>query len=279
MITIALTKGRILKDTLPLLQQANVIPTEDIASSRKLVFETNQRDIRLLVLRGVDVLSYIRHGSADIGVVGKDMLMEDGGVELYELVDLNIARCRLMTAAIKVKAQQEYVELTTKSANYSRIKVATKYVNVARRYYAEQGIQADIIKLYGGMELAPIMGLADEIVDIVDTGNTLIANGLEAKNHIADISSRLVSNKASMKVARTTRFPRGVSAGQNVWRRAANAEGLVRVELSHKRAKKAREFYRAESRWPTVLKRLYSTHRVLNHQQCQILITLTCLQR
>lgn len=205
MITIALTKGRILKDTLPLLEKANVIPAEDISNSRKLVFETNHRDIRLLVLRGVDVLSYIRHGSADIGVVGKDMLMEDGGEELYELVDLKIARCRLMTAAIKPIANanisdNDCGEKTQRITTLSRLKVATKYVNVARRYYAEQGVQTDIIKLYGGMELAPIMGLADEIVDIVDTGKTLVANGLEAKDHIADISSRLVSNKASMKV-------------------------------------------------------------------------------
>ena len=200
MITIALTKGRILKDTLPLLEQANVLPAEDLFTSRKLVFDTNHSDIRLLVLRGVDVLSYIRHGSADIAVVGKDMLLEDGAAELYELVDLGIARCRLMTAAIKADSSSVPSNAELKARTYSRLKVATKYVNVAKRYYAEQGVQTDIIKLYGGMELAPIMGLADEIVDIVDTGKTLVANGLEAKEHIADISSRLVANKASMKV-------------------------------------------------------------------------------
>lgn len=191
MITIALTKGRILKDTLPLLSAAGIVPEEDIATSRKLVFATNRPDVQLLVLRGADVLTYIRYGAADMGVVGKDMLMEDGGAQLYELHDLGIARCRLMTAVKKGQANVAY---------QSRIKVATKYVGIAQRYYAEQGVQADIIKLYGGMELAPIMGLADEIVDIVDTGKTLIANGLEEANFIADISSRLVANKASMKV-------------------------------------------------------------------------------
>lgn len=191
MITIALTKGRILNDTLPLLAAANIVPEENIAESRKLVFLTNHVDIQLLVLRGVDVLTYIRYGTADMGVVGKDMLMEDGGAELYELHDLAIARCRLMTAR---QAQ------AVKPSVQSRLKVATKYVNIAQRFYAEKGVQADIIKLYGGMELAPIMGLADEIVDIVDTGKTLVANGLEPVDFIADISSRLVVNKASMKV-------------------------------------------------------------------------------
>jgi ATP phosphoribosyltransferase len=191
MITIALTKGRILKDTLPLLSAAGITPEEDIATSRKLVFATNRPDVQLLVLRGADVLTYIRYGAADMGVVGKDTLMEDGGSYLYELHDLGIARCRLMTATKKNEAATAY---------QSRIKVATKYVNIAQRYYAEQGVQADIIKLYGGMELAPIMGLADEIVDIVDTGKTLVANGLQEANFIADISSRLVANKASMKV-------------------------------------------------------------------------------
>ena len=156
-----------------------------------MVFSTNHDDVQLLVLRGIDVLTYIRYGAADLGVVGKDMLMEDGGDELYELHDLAIARCRLMTAR-----QTQQVERSAQS----RLKVATKYVNIAQRFYAEKGIQADIIKLYGGMELAPIMNLADEIVDIVDTGKTLVANGLEQVDFIADISSRLVVNKASMKV-------------------------------------------------------------------------------
>lgn len=187
-LTIALTKGRILKETLPLLAHAGIEPAEDISKSRKLAFETNRDDVRLLVLRGSDVPTYVQFGVADLGVSGKDTLLEHGGEGLYTLVDLGIARCRLMTAAIKGEPEKA-----------GRIKVATKYVNVARRYYAECGRQADIIKLYGAMELAPLMGLADEIVDIVDTGNTLIANGLEARVEIARISSRLIANKASTK--------------------------------------------------------------------------------
>ncbi len=190
MITLALTKGRILKETLPLLEGAGIVPDEDITQSRRLQFATNQPDVRLLVLRGSDVITYIRTGVADIGVVGKDMLLEDGGDGLYEMLDLGIARCRLMSAAVKGK----------RAVEGSRIRVASKYVNVARAFYAEKGIQADVIKLYGGMELAPIMGLADEIVDIVDSGRTLDANGLEPKELIGDISSRLVANKAARKV-------------------------------------------------------------------------------
>ena len=190
MITLALTKGRILKETLPLLESAGIVPDEDITQSRRLQFGTNDPSIRLLVLRGSDAITYIRMGVADIGVVGKDMLLEDGGDELYEMLDLGIARCRLMSATIKGR----------ESVDGSRIRVASKYVNVARAFYAEKGIQADVIKLYGGMELAPIMGLADEIVDIVDSGRTLEANGLEPKELIGDISSRLVANKAARKV-------------------------------------------------------------------------------
>lgn len=188
-LTIALTKGRILEETLPLLAAAGIEPEEDISKSRKLIFGTNHKDVHLVVLRGSDVPTYVQFGAADIGVSGKDTLLENGAEGLYEPLDLNIARCRLMTAAIK-GAQ----------APSGRLRVATKYVNVAKRYYAAQGRQADIIKLYGGMELAPLMDLADEIVDIVDTGNTLKANGLEARDHIADISSRLIVNKASMKM-------------------------------------------------------------------------------
>lgn len=187
-LTIALTKGRILKETLPLLAAAGIEPLEDISTSRKLVFPTNHDNVRLVVLRGVDVTTYVKFGSADMGISGKDTLMESGSDGIYEPVDLNIARCRLMTAGIKGQAPRQ-----------GRIRVATKYVNVAKRYYAAQGRQADIIKLYGGMELAPLMDLCDEIVDIVDTGNTLKANGLEPWDHIADISSRLIVNKASMK--------------------------------------------------------------------------------
>ncbi|MBQ0798419.1 MAG: ATP phosphoribosyltransferase [Porticoccaceae bacterium] len=187
-LTIALTKGRILAETLPLLARAGIEPAEDIASSRKLVFDTNRDGVRLLVLRGSDVATYVQFGVADMGVAGKDGLMEHGGEDFYEPLDLGIARCRLMTAA-----------LTGVQAKPGRIRVATKYVNVARRYYAEQGRQADIVKLYGGMELAPVMALADEIVDIVDSGNTLRANGLEARELIANISSRLIINKGAFK--------------------------------------------------------------------------------
>lgn len=188
-ITIALTKGRILEETLPLLAQAGIEPVENIETSRKLVFDTSREGVRLLVLRGSDVPTYVQFGAADLGVSGKDTLLEQGGDGLYEPLDLGIARCRMMTAAVAGVPPAQ-----------GRIRVATKYVNIARRFYAEQGRQADIIKLYGAMELAPIMALADEIVDIVDTGNTLRANGLEARETIAEISSRLIVNKAAMKV-------------------------------------------------------------------------------
>ncbi len=188
-LTIALTKGRILTETLPLLAACDIFPEEDIDKSRKLSFATNHAHIQLLVLRGSDVLTYVQHGIADLGVAGKDMIMELGDSGLYELLDLNIARCRLMTAG---PVDMEPVK--------GRIKVATKFVHTARRFFAEKGMQADVIKLYGGMELAPIVGLSDLIVDVVYTGNTLRANGLEPLEHISDISSRLVANKASMRI-------------------------------------------------------------------------------
>ena len=187
-LTIALTKGRILRETLPLLARAGVEPAEDISSSRKLVFSCTRDDVKLLVLRGNDVPTYVRHGAADLGVVGKDILLEQGAQGLYEPLDLGIARCRLMTAAP-----------VGWEAGSSRVRVATKFTNVARRYFAERGMHADLIKLYGAMELAPMMNLADVIVDIVDTGNTLRANGLEPRELIAEVSSRLVVNKASMR--------------------------------------------------------------------------------
>ena len=187
-LVIALTKGRILEEVLPLFAQAGIVPAEDIATSRKLVFATNQEGLRLLILRGSDVPTYVQFGAADIGVAGKDGLLEHQGDGYYEPLDLGIARCKLMTA-VPVGAQPQT----------GRLRVATKYVNVARQFYAEQGRQADLIKLYGAMEIAPILGLAHEIVDIVDTGNTLKANGLEAQEEIADISSRLIVNKAAMK--------------------------------------------------------------------------------
>jgi ATP phosphoribosyltransferase len=187
-LTLALTKGRILKETLPLLSRVGIEVMEDIDSSRKLVFETSRPDLQLVVLRGADVPTYVRHGAADMGVVGKDILMEQGAEGLYEPLDLGIARCRLMTAA-KVGWQ----------SNGARIRVATKFLNITRDYFARQGVQADLIKLYGALELAPIMHLADQIVDIVDTGNTLRANGMEPLQEIAVITSRLVVNKAAMR--------------------------------------------------------------------------------
>lgn len=188
-LTIALSKGRILDDTLPLLAQADIHPAEDIKKSRKLIFDTNHAHIKLIVIRATDVPTYVEYGAADLGVAGKDVLMEYSSPNLCEPLDLNIATCRLATAALKGATMPS-----------GRLKVATKFVNIAKRYFAEQGRQVDIIKLYGGMELAPIMGLADMIVDIVDTGSTLKANGLEERDHIADISSRLVAGRAAMKV-------------------------------------------------------------------------------
>ncbi len=188
-LTIALSKGRIFKDTLPLLAHAGIEPLDDPETSRKLILDTNQEDVKLVVIRATDVPTFVEYGAADIGVAGKDVLLEHGGEGLYEPLDLNIARCRLMVAGPK-----ESVEPA------GRLRIATKFVNSTRRYYAAQGKQVEIIKLYGSMELAPLVGLADRIVDLVDTGNTLKANGLEPLEHIADISSRLIVNKASLKV-------------------------------------------------------------------------------
>ncbi|MFK0571225.1 ATP phosphoribosyltransferase [Endozoicomonas sp.] len=189
-ITIALSKGRILKETLPLLKAAGIEPAEDPDKSRKLVIGTTHPHVNLLIVRASDVPTYVEYGAADMGVAGKDVLMEHGSSELYEPLDLKIAQCKLMTAG-KVGAPPR---------SSGRLKVATKFVNVAKQYYASQGIQADIIKLYGSMELAPLVGLADVIIDVVDTGNTLRANGLEPQELIAEISSRMVVNRASMKV-------------------------------------------------------------------------------
>ena len=188
-LVIALSKGRILKETLPLLESAGIAPLEDVSSSRKLIFDTTLDHIKIIVIRATDVPAYVQYGGADMGVTGKDVLMEHGADGLYEPLDLNIAKCKLMTAAKKGYQSPD-----------GRLKVATKFVNLAKSYYASQGIQTDIIKLYGAMELAPILGLADEIVDIVDTGNTLRANGLEPREEIHQISTRLVVNRASMKM-------------------------------------------------------------------------------
>ena len=188
-LTIALTKGRILKETLPLFAEAGIEPLESIDNSRKLIFETTVPGVSFVLLRGSDVPTYVRHGAADVGVVGKDLLMEFGDEGVYEVLDLGIARCRLMTAGSGHERRPAS----------AKMRVATKFVNVARAHYSARGIQANIIKLYGAMELAPIMNLADEIVDIVDTGNTLRANGMRPLEHIADVSSRLIVNKASMR--------------------------------------------------------------------------------
>ena len=187
-LTIALTKGRILKETLPLLASVGIEPLDDVDRSRKLIFDTTHSAVRLVIIRGTDVPTYVRHGAADVGVVGKDILLEHGAEGLYEPLDLGIARCRLMTAGP-----------VGWRSDGARIRVATKFVNIARRHFARQGVHADVIKLYGAMELAPIMDLADLIVDIVDTGNTLRANGMEPLEEIASISSRLIVNKAAMR--------------------------------------------------------------------------------
>ena len=190
-ITIALTKGRILKETLPLLAKVGIEPSEDLDASRKLIVPTTLPNVHLVILRGSDVPTYVKHGAADIGIAGKDMLLEFGGEGIYEPLDLGIARCRLMTAGPRLSE--------TTQAPRRRIRVATKFLNIARAHYAGKGIHADLIKLYGSMELAPLMGLADEIVDIVDTGKTLEENGMVPLELIAEVSSRLIVNKASMR--------------------------------------------------------------------------------
>jgi len=188
-LTIAVSKGRIFKDTLPLLEAAGIVPIDDPETSRKLILDTNQSDIKILVIRASDVPTYVEYGAAQVGVAGKDVLMEHQGKGLYEPVDLIIACCRLMVA------MQE-----GKNIDKPHLTVATKYVHSARQYFTSIGKQVNIIKLYGSMELAPLVGLADCIVDLVDTGGTLKANGLVATEKIYDVSSRLVVNKAAMKL-------------------------------------------------------------------------------
>ena len=187
-LTIALSKGRIFKETLPLLAHAGIEPVDDPETSRKLILDTNHDDVKLVIIRASDVPTYVEYGAADLGVAGKDVLMEHGGAGLYEPLDLCIARCKLMVAGREPWSEQA-----------QRLRIATKYVNSTRAYFAGQGLQVEVIKLYGSMELAPLVGLSDLIVDVVDTGNTLKANGLRPLEKIADISSRLVVNKASMK--------------------------------------------------------------------------------
>lgn len=192
---IALSKGRIFKETLPLLAHAGITPKDDPEKSRKLILDTNLEDTKLLILRAADVPTYVQYGAADVGVAGKDVLLEHGGEGLYEPVDLKIARCKLMVAGRVEDNDAEKAQLSGR-----RLRIATKYINSTRRYFAEKGQQVELIKLYGSMELAPLVGLADRIVDVVDTGNTLKANGLMPMEHMADISSRLIVNKASMKM-------------------------------------------------------------------------------
>lgn len=189
MIRIALSKGRILKQTMPLLEAVNLLPIEDPFETRKLILPSNQADVEFVILRASDVPTYVQFGAADLGVVGKDGLMEHGGDDLAELLDLQIAKCRMMVAA-----HADYQEVTGK-----RLRIATKYVKIAEDYYASKGQQVDLIKLYGSMELAPLVGLADKIVDLVETGSTLKANNLLEQEHIVDISCRLIGNVASLR--------------------------------------------------------------------------------
>jgi len=188
-LTIALAKGRILDETLPLLARAGIEPAEDPDSSRKLILATNNDGLRLVLIRSADVATYVQYGAADLGIAGKDVLLEHGGEGLYERLDLKIAPCRMMTAGYADRPLPR-----------SRLRVATKYPRITRRFFLEQGRQVELIKLYGSMELAPMLGLADVIVDLVDTGNTLKANGLTPLEHITDISSRLIINRASLKM-------------------------------------------------------------------------------
>lgn len=190
-LTLALSKGRILEETLPRLAAAGIEPTVDPDSSRQLIIETNRPDLRLLILRASDVPTFVAYGAADMGVAGKDVLLEHGGRDLYEPLDLGFAHCRLAVAGLPGARE---------TAANRPLRVATKFVATARDYFARQGRQIEIVKLYGSMELAPIVGLADVIVDLVDTGSTLHANGLEAFETIQSISARLVVNKASHKL-------------------------------------------------------------------------------
>lgn len=192
MITLALSKGRILKQTLPLLEKIGITLLDDPFTSRKLIFNTNRDDLQCVIIRATDVPTHVQFGAADVGIVGKDGLLEHGGEGICELLDLQYSKCRLMTAV--------RVEDVDRPKSQKRLRVATKYVKSAKKYYQSQGIQAEIIKLYGAMELAPLVGLADEIVDLVETGSTLKANNLVAKDLVAHSSCRLIANAASMRV-------------------------------------------------------------------------------
>ena len=213
MITLALSKGRIFDETLPLLKAAGIEVLEDPETSRKLILPTNQQGVRVVLVRATDVPTYVEYGGADLGVTGKDTLIEHGGQGLYQPLDLQIAKCRMSVA---VRADYDY---TTAVKSGSRLKVATKYTNIAREFFAQKGVHVDLIKLYGSMELAPLTGLADAIVDLVSTGSTLKANHLIEVERIMDISSRLVVNQASLKLkqepirAIIDAFAKAVAAG------------------------------------------------------------------
>ena len=192
-LTIALSKGRIFEETLPLLAAAGIVPAEAPEKSRKLIIGTNHENIRLVIVRATDVPTYVQYGAADFGIAGKDVLIEHGGSGLSQPLDLHIAECRMMVAVRKG------FDYAAASQPGSRLRIATKYPNIAAEHFAGKGVHVDIIKLYGSMELAPLVGLSNAIVDLVSTGNTLKANGLEAVEHVVDISSRLVVNKAALK--------------------------------------------------------------------------------
>ncbi len=195
-LTIALSKGRILDETLPLLARAGIVPAEDPETSRKLILPTNQPAVSLVMLRATDVPTYVQYGAADVGVAGRDVLLEHGGEGLFQPLDLGIGRCRLVVAV------QRSVDWKATVQRGARIRVATKYVNTAREHFAAKGMHVDLIKLYGSMELAPLVGLADAIVDLVSTGNTLKANDLVAVEDIMPISARLVVNPGGLKMKR-----------------------------------------------------------------------------
>jgi ATP phosphoribosyltransferase len=194
LITIALSKGRIFDETLPMLEAAGVRPTENPETSRKLILPTNRDDVRLVIVRASDTPTYVQYGAAEIGIAGKDVLLEHGGEGLYQPLDLGIAKCRLMVA---VRKGFDYRSAVQQGA---RLRVATKYMHTAREHFAAKGVHVDLIKLYGSMELAPLVGLADAIVDLVSTGGTLRANDLEAVEEIRAISSRLIVNQAALKL-------------------------------------------------------------------------------
>jgi ATP phosphoribosyltransferase len=195
-ITLALSKGRIFDETVPLLAAAGIRALDDPEASRKLVLRTSRRDLRLLIVRAADVPTYVQHGAAELGVAGKDVLLEHGGDGLYQPLDLGIAACRMVVA---VQEGFDYAGAVRRGA---RLRVATKYMQTAREHFAAKGVHVDLIKLYGSMELAPLLGLADAIVDLVATGNTLRANRLRAVEDIRPISARLIVNQAALKLQR-----------------------------------------------------------------------------